>query len=349
MNVPAAGPLPAFTSVAKAVLCNRLGIVPLPVYCTFVLTSRCNLSCAMCAVPKKQPVVELDEGQIERIFSGLKSVRFLKLHGGEVFLRDDLARVTALLTRLIDPLYLQITTNGFFPDKTRDFLEKQATPALYLKVSIDGTKEINDRARGAGSYERAVETLAAAAAVRRRKRFNLGVNLTFSPEGLSVSSLHHVRALCGRYGAQLQCVFASRPSVQGLPDYSHFAGYESRVREVMDELGSMRGRAGGAERIRERYFLDGLKKRALGERAGRGPACVALRSHIRIESDGSLVLCSNIPRRAADLKKEPFPLAWKSKEAAACRRIARACPGCWIGCETLPNALFTGDILRALF
>ena len=347
-----AGALRAFACVAGAILRNRLRIIPFPVYCTFVLTSRCNYSCGMCAIWKRKSLPEIDEVQIERIFSQLRGVRFLKLDGGEVFLREDLARVTALLTRLLDPLFLQITTNGSFPERTRDFLEKQAAPALYLKISIDGPKDFHDRVRGPGAYDNAVRTLAQASAIRRKKKFNLGVNLTFSPESLDLDYLNHVRSLCQRYGAQLQCVFAARGRPLGsgevLPDYSHFFGCERRVLEVMEELERRQSSAGGAEMIRERYFLRGLKQRLLGNKGQLKPGCVALRSHARIESDGSLVVCSNISRRVADLKKESFARAWRGVEASACLKAVSACPGCWIGCETLPNALFTGDILRAV-
>jgi MoaA/NifB/PqqE/SkfB family radical SAM enzyme len=308
----------------------------------------------MCALWKTQSRSELDAGQIEKIFSELRCVKFLKLDGGEVFLREDLSEVTGLLTRLLDPLFLQITTNGSFPERVTSFLEEQASPALYLKVSIDGQREVHDRIRGRqGAYESAVESLAAAARVRSRKRFSLGVNLTFSPENLDPTHLHHVNSLCERYGAKLQCVFAYRQLERGrdavLPDYGHFAGLEPKVSVVLDELERIQEKTKGKERVRERYFLSGLKNRILRKIIEPNPRCVALRSHVRIDCDGALIVCSNLSRRVSDLRTEPFLQAWRGKLASQARADISSCSGCWIGCETLPNALFTGDILRATF
>jgi Fe-coproporphyrin III synthase len=39
---------------------------------------------------------------------------------------------------------------------------------------------------------------------------------------------------------------------------------------------------------------------------------------------------------------------WGSSEACASRDWVDRCPGCWAECEVVPNAIYTGDMLRAV-
>jgi len=84
-----------------------------------------------------------------------KGMRYVIFSGGEAFLHP---RVNEILDWLIGhDFYIGLNTNGQLIDrrKFRDFL----LCFDEICVSIDGPKEINDRIRGKGSYDKVVRTI----------------------------------------------------------------------------------------------------------------------------------------------------------------------------------------------
>lgn len=140
------------------------------------------------------------------------------------------------------------------------------------------------------------------------------------------------------------------------------------------------------ERIAKRYYLRGIRSRLLEGRpkspaAGRAfsgrpsstdglghevgpkarvhgalgsdgappsPPCVALNSHLRLLPDGRVPTCQFNTRVAGDLRQQSFEQLWHSEQVEKQRSWVRACPGCWAECEVLPNAVYTGDLVRDL-
>jgi radical SAM protein with 4Fe4S-binding SPASM domain len=72
-----------------------------------------------------------------------------------------------------------------------------------------------------------------------------------------------------------------------------------------------------------------------------------LNSHLRILPNGDVPTCQFNGRLVGNLRREAFFDVWRSAAAAEQRAWVRACRGCWAECETLPNAVYTADLLRA--
>ena len=102
------------------------------------------------------------------------------------------------------------------------------------------------------------------------------------------------------------------------------------------------------ERVAKRYYLEGIKSRLLADRARPNPPCVALRAHLRMFPNGDVPTCQFNTRRVGNLATESFRALWAGPAVARQRDWVRACPGCWAECEVLPNALYSGDLLRAV-
>jgi hypothetical protein len=102
------------------------------------------------------------------------------------------------------------------------------------------------------------------------------------------------------------------------------------------------------ERLAKRYYLDGIRGRLRQNRAWPNPPCVALGAHLRLFPNGDVPTCQFNTRRVGNLSQQPFAQLWHSEEIARQRRWVKACPGCWAECEVLPNALYSGDLLRAV-
>jgi len=50
--------------------------------------------------------------------------------------------------------------------------------------------------------------------------------------------------------------------------------------------------------------------------------------------------------RAGNLRHQSFAEVWNGVDARRQRQWADACPGCWAECEVVPNALYSGHLLR---
>ena len=365
-------------SLALKVLRNRVGAVPRPSWCTYIVTYRCNARCQMCDSWQIKSGDELTPAQVGAVFGKLRRLDVVRLTGGEPFLRRDLPETTAQVLSISRPNVLHITTNGSFPDRAVALVEQCATPrALRFMVSFDGLAEEHNRNRGKHvTFELALET------VRRlaRLRDSHGVEVSVNHTVISPRSLADNEALCGimrRMGVEVHSVLAYADSAtygaeltgraaehlivpSGYPLHPMLAGADV-VGFVQNELERVARYDSRMLRWGKRYYLRGLlarlKAQQNGQRAGSGngctpvdvrprPRCVALRSHIRLLPDGSVPVCQFNGEVVGNLWDQSLADVWHGQRAADRRGWVDRCPGCWAECEVVPNAVYSGDILR---
>lgn len=124
----------------------------------------CNLTCTHClnsSGPKDPWLKNLDPPTVRRYLReaeelGVKDIYFT---GGEPFLHPDLL---PLLTDALAVAPVTVLTNGILiTDTVADRLAAMATASPYsleIRISIDGaTPEENDRVRGRGSFQKALD------------------------------------------------------------------------------------------------------------------------------------------------------------------------------------------------
>jgi molybdenum cofactor biosynthesis enzyme MoaA len=113
-----------------AVVANRLGRVPRPSWCTYLVTFRCNARCKMCDSWRMKPGSELDVAQVRQVFAKLGGLDVVRLTGGEPFLRGDFPELAPAVYETASPGVLHITTNGSFPDAIAAFAPKRLRPYM---------------------------------------------------------------------------------------------------------------------------------------------------------------------------------------------------------------------------
>ncbi len=127
--------------------------------CMIYLTNKCNLRCPHCFLSAGE--AKQNEMSTDEIFSlignlaanGFKEVTF---SGGEIALHPR-------LTDIVDCAYrhgmdVSLLTNGILWD--RRMVEQVADKIASVQISIDGfSEEENSRMRGAGNFEKALETV----------------------------------------------------------------------------------------------------------------------------------------------------------------------------------------------
>lgn len=347
-------------SLPWTVLRNLRGGVQLPRFLTYVVTFTCNARCVMCDSWRKPSPDDLGLDEIERIFRQLPSMDFVRLTGGEPFVRPDLPDIAGLAEEHLRPLCLHITSNGFLTDRIVRFCETRPrkTP-LRLLISIDGMEARHNAIRGSDTaWSSAMATLKALAGRRHELNLILTVNQTLVDAG-GMEDYRRLRDFLKPLGVRNNVVMAYDASatysveeqVDAAPrhpgaftpcgDFSReeLAGFLSVVEADL-------ATAAWADCAAKRYYLRGIRNRLLAGQGSPNPGCVALNSHLRLMPNGDVPVCQFNSGRVGNLRQQSFAEVWRSAAAEAQRRWVRACPGCWAECEILPNALYTGDILR---
>ncbi|MCR4715714.1 MAG: radical SAM protein [Lachnospiraceae bacterium] len=128
--------------------------------CVWEITLGCCFSCKYCgsAVDGKKRENELTTKECIDVAKQLKELgcRRVSLIGGEVFMRDDWDLIVSALTSR--GIKTCIITNGLLFNENHIKRLKQVD-IESVAVSLDGPKEVHDKYRQEGSYDRAVRAI----------------------------------------------------------------------------------------------------------------------------------------------------------------------------------------------
>ena len=154
-----------------------------PIQIIHYVTSRCNLRCHHCfykeTLDKKDPGEQ--ELQIfEKTSKQIGPVLWYALAGGEVFIRKDVVKLLSIIIDNSRPKYISIPTNGWYTDRTADFMNQilRKYPNIFFSLyfSIDGYEKVHDEIRGEGSYKRVRQTYFKLKKLQKYyKNFNLNI------------------------------------------------------------------------------------------------------------------------------------------------------------------------------
>jgi MoaA/NifB/PqqE/SkfB family radical SAM enzyme len=347
-------------SIAK----NRLGAVPRPGWCTYLVTYRCNARCGMCDSWRMKPGAELLPAAVDSVFAKIGPLDVVRLTGGEPFLREDLGEIAEAVLRRSRPRVLHVTTNGSLTDRVIDFVTRFSAPRrLVFLVSFDGHRDEHDASRGPKvTYDIAMSTVRRLAALRRPLGIDVSVNHTvisqqsledadrlhadLAPLGVEVQSVL-AYAESSMYGLKLRGRRAEHlvvPSGYPLHPRLHGADVTGFVEREIERIAKSRS---VLLRIGKLYYLRGLLARLRHDSsAAYRPPCVALRSHVRLLPDGRVPVCQFNTETVGDLNADSFDAVWRGPRAVEARAWVDACPGCWAECEVMPSAIYSGDLLR---
>lgn len=144
---------------------------PIPLYCQWDVTLRCNLQCRHCILSYTghPRIRELDtEGALKMIRDLKKAgAEIIYFWGGEPTLREDLGELLKEIKRL--SMLSIVATNGQLIPETLGALKE----AAWVRVSVNGNKETHDElCRKPGAWDKAV----AGIKLLRREGVSVGVN-----------------------------------------------------------------------------------------------------------------------------------------------------------------------------
>jgi len=321
------------------------------------------LQCSFCEVWKHQnrKEDELTIDQIERIFSKLQQIDVLRISGGEPFLRGDLAAVVNTIDAVAKPRMIHFTTNGVLTEDIVAVLTRIQHPEkIHIKVSLDALGERHDELRGVdGTYSKVVATLSALAELRKALGFHLGINATIASAS-DIARFYDVKEFAREMAIPVYGVIASDPvnalySNRGIVDPENSIktpepfSLESLETFFSRQLADAKRNSNLFERIVDTYHIRGLQNRLLHKIKNPHPRCVALTSHLRILPNGDIPTCLYNSTVVGNLLENSLDDVWFQNESMQkARAWVNACGGCWQSCESIVNAIYTGDIWRGI-
>ena len=127
-----------------------------PLFINLLLTNRCNLACFYC-YPQvfNRKVEEISTEKWLDIIDKFHEMgtEVISLHGGEPTLHPGIGEIIERVKK--HEMICEVVTNGYYIEKNKTALKKVDS----LGISIDGTKDENDKNRGDGSFQKALEAL----------------------------------------------------------------------------------------------------------------------------------------------------------------------------------------------
>ncbi len=135
-----------------------------PLAMIYFVTRLCNAKCAHCFYWEdlnKTHTNELKIDELERIANNIGKLLYLRLSGGEPFIRQDLYDLVKVFVERCNPSYVGIPTNGFYTERIAGFAEKVEglNTRVEIGISIDDLGEHHDKIRGSRhAFENAINT-----------------------------------------------------------------------------------------------------------------------------------------------------------------------------------------------
>src|SRR3989338_1704469 len=142
-------------------------------YIIFFVTSKCNMKCKHCFYWEDLGTCknELSLEEIENISCSLPNLFFLRITGGEPFLREDLYEIIKQFHKNSSIRRIGINTNGSLTDEiietTEQIVGNLKDLIVDIGISIDNLNEKHDKMRShAGAFAKAMNTYDALTKIR---------------------------------------------------------------------------------------------------------------------------------------------------------------------------------------
>lgn len=316
-----------------------------PFQLNFAVTYKCPLRCRNCFIWKRPGKGELSLDEIKKFAAGLKNIYWLRLTGGEPFLRPDFAGIAGAFCEALPGLYLvSAPTSGFDPERIEADTKKILSfmrSRFVVTVSLDGVEEVHDMLRGsAGSRSNAIDTYG------RLKKLEAGhpnfktlFGYTIQPENIFQfkKTLDEVKEIFPEISvndfhvnlAQKSGVYYNNMEID-LPD-EFFKNAGKELRAILE----MRTLTTSPYSFIENIYLK------LGTRYARTLECPipcnVYNISAFVDPYGDVYPCTAFDRPLGNLRDYNFDLAEilssaRAKDAA--KEIKeRKCPQCWTPCE----------------
>ncbi|MFH1868388.1 MAG: radical SAM protein [Candidatus Omnitrophota bacterium] len=195
-----------FSRPLKSIIYANITGKRIPIRLDLNVTKFCNLRCSYCYVDfddlKNKP--EIPASQWNQLLSDMykRGTRAVRIMGGEPLIRDDIGLIIDHAVGL--GMITELNTNGYFVKKRINELKKLDS----LCISLDGDKEANDKLRGNGCHDRAIE------AIEIAKREGIDVRIHGMVTNQTMDSLDYLAGLSKKYNISFTCAPCCLPNLK---------------------------------------------------------------------------------------------------------------------------------------
>jgi mycofactocin radical SAM maturase len=202
-----------------------------PICLTWELTYACNLACVHCLSSSgRRDPRELSTEECRAVIDELERMQvfYVNIGGGEPTVRKDFWDLLDYATA--HRVGVKFSTNG--SRITAEIATRLAADDYVdVQISLDGaTAAVNDRVRGLGSYDTAIQAMGNLQAAGMQ---NFKISVVVTRE--NVGQLDDFKALADTYGAQLR-ITRLRPSGRGADVWDDLHPTQAQQRELYEWL-----------------------------------------------------------------------------------------------------------------
>ncbi|GLC81971.1 radical SAM protein [Lacrimispora brassicae] len=159
------------------------------------LTSACNLHCLTCDSCMQLNELNFDQIKPILISASEKGARQLYLTGGEPLVHKDIFQIIEYARSL--RFHINMSCNGTLLDA--NVVERLLQAGLNnISLSLDGPRELNDYIRGAGVYDKVINSLK----IFRDKKLSRMVNVLFTVSKVNYQALPDVLGIVQEFGVR---------------------------------------------------------------------------------------------------------------------------------------------------
>lgn len=327
----------------KKILTTNLGFFD-PYELNFAITYRCNSRCTICNIWREKSENELSLDEIEKITEKIDFIHWVRLTGGEPFLRKDYVQIVKVFKKNLPDLFILTTpTNGLTPDLILEkvkqvlrFFDKR----YVITVSLDGPPKINDKIRGVkGSWNKAIETYKKLKTLEEdNKNFKVFFGYTISPDnvGFFKKTVDEVKKTIPIITADDFHInlFQTSNIYYKNPNQKIDKNYLKRAKKEIEIILKMREKKGLISSIENKYLELG-KKYLKTEKIP--IKCNVFNLSSFIDPFGNVFPCTIFDRKLGNLRDNDYDLKkiLLSEKAKKVREeiIKENCPQCWTPCE----------------
>lgn len=276
-------------------------------YLLFYITSRCNLRCAHCFyLDELNKHDEMSLEEIEKVSKSLAPLSFVRMTGGEPFLRKDLPEVIHTIHTHAGTRRMGIISNGTRPQwaekAVRGIFELSPNVTIDIGISVDGLEPEHDELRGLkGSFNNAKETAQTLVALRDEYP-NLLTSLVLT---VTAKNQHHLDAFydeVSTWGVDRLSVNHIRGKVLDKEllevDFERYRAFAERCEQY--HLVHDRSWKAGVQRAKNR-----LARKAIAEVVSGSPSaipCLAGSAIGVLYSDGEVNVCEMLEGELSEVE-----------------------------------------------
>ena len=295
----------------------RLTGKPTPVCVIFQITKHCNLHCVYCYANKEAlkdvPDLTYEEftGLVDQIYTlGGRWIRFL---GGEPLMRNDIGKMIRYAND--KGMMTEMNTNGYFMEgKTNNLRELDS-----LVISIDGTKETNDKCRGQGSYDKAINAIELAKNIGIPMRLHGCLSCYHT-----IDDINHLAELSEKYdvafnfSAPSPIYFEDDKRMSCHPSQEQVAMIHQRCIELKAEGYNITTTNAGAKYVKKWPGKRDVLTKEDNPPKGSYVPCVNGKLFCTIDVDGNVYPCAGYWRDGVNAKQIGFRYAWEHLHHLPC-------------------------------